>query len=157
MAIAIATLPVALPHEALGGSDWADAYRITIPPRYATARQAAEAGFARFPAWAAALMVARNLIMRPFGLKTDNSQIAARDRAGIFPVVSETPERVVLGMDDKHLDFRCVVNLVSTGETQQITVSTVIRRHNCLGRTYLAVITPFHRLIVRSMMRRIAQ
>jgi hypothetical protein len=28
--------------------------------------------------------------------------------------------------------------------------------HNWLGRTYLAIILPFHRLILRAMMRQIA-
>lgn len=65
-------------------------------------------------------------------------------------MISQTPERVVLGFDDKHLDFRLVVD--STGG--EITGTTLIRTHNLLGRAYLAAVLPFHHLIVRAMLRR---
>ena len=42
-----------------------------------------------------------------------------RDIIGIFPVVSETPERLVAGFNDKHLDFRVVVDIVTSGARQQ--------------------------------------
>jgi hypothetical protein len=34
---------------------------------------------------------------------------------------------------------------------------TVVHCHNWLGRTYLAVISPFHRAIVRATLRRTAR
>jgi hypothetical protein len=39
--------------------------------------------------------------------KQDESSLA-----GAFPVISRAQERVVLGFDDKHLDFRIVVEAV---------------------------------------------
>jgi hypothetical protein len=75
---------------------------------------------------------------------------------GIFPVVSETPERLIAGFNDRHLDFRVVVDVANAGARQIVTATTLVLTHNWLGRTYLAIILPFHRLILRAMMRQIA-
>ena len=72
---------------------------------------------------------------------------------GIFPVVSETPERLVAGFNDYHLDFRVVVDVAPKGGGQEVTTTTLVLTHNWLGRTYLAVITPFHRLIARVLLQ----
>src|SRR5207245_3247814 len=95
------------------------------------------------------------LIVAPLGLKTSGAgEPATGGMIGIFPVVSETPERLVAGFNDNHLDFRVVVDVATVGAGQQVTATTLVRTHNWLGRTYLAVILPFHRLIVSSMLRR---
>ena len=74
---------------------------------------------------------------------------------GMFPVLSETPDRVVAGFNDKHLDFRVVVDVATFPDNQQVTATTLVLTHNLLGRIYLAIIKPFHRLIVPAMMRQI--
>jgi hypothetical protein len=71
-------------------------------------------------------------------------------------VLSETPERLVAGFDDRHLDFRVVVDVTISGAAQQVTATTLVRTHNWLGRSYLAVILPFHRLVVRALLRQVA-
>ena len=71
-------------------------------------------------------------------------------------MLSETPERLVAGFDDHHLDFRVVVDVTTSGQRQQVTTTTLVRTHNWLGRAYLAIILPFHRLIVRTMLRQVA-
>ena len=75
---------------------------------------------------------------------------------GIFPIVSQTPDRLVAGFNDKHLDFRVIVDVATSGATQNVTATTLVLTHNWLGRTYLAVIMPFHRLIVRTLLRQVA-
>ena len=75
---------------------------------------------------------------------------------GMFPVLSETPDRLVAGFDDKHLDFRVVVDVATSGHGQDVTATTLVKTHNLLGRVYLAIILPFHRLIVPVMMRQVA-
>jgi Protein of unknown function (DUF2867) len=39
---------------------------------------------------------------------------------------------------------------------QQVTATTLVKTHNVFGRLYLAIILPFHRLIVPAMLRQIA-
>jgi hypothetical protein len=47
---------------------------------------------------------------------------------------------------------------VAPAETgQQVTTTTLVLTHNLLGRIYLAVIMPFHRLIARVMLRQVAE
>lgn len=152
----IEEIPVALPHPALPAGEWADAYRVVSGRRFASARAASEAAFADFPVWVRGLMALRNLIVTPLGLKTGLKQSAGQ-RIGFFPLLSEKPHQVVVGMNDRHLDFRCVVDISESGEKQEVTIVTIIKRHNWLGRAYLATILPFHRLILRRISARLAR
>ena len=113
---------------------------------------------ARQPRWAEALLTLRNLLVAPFGLKTSGAGHAApRDMIGIFPVVSETPDRLVAGFNDRHLDFRVVVDVTAPGARQAGHRDDAgAKTHNWLGRTYLAIIMPFHRLIVPALLRQVA-
>jgi Protein of unknown function (DUF2867) len=98
----------------------------------------------------------RNLIVAPFGLKTSGAgEARTRGTIGLFPVLSETADRVVAGFDDNHLDFRVIVDVAACDVGQQVTATTLVRTHNWLGRTYLAIIMPFHRLVVRAMLRQV--
>ena len=136
----------------LSGAQFADAYAIATGDRALDARRAAERMFARNPPWIEKLIALRNLLVRPFGLKTSGqNEPSTGGVIGLFPVLSETPNRLVAGFNDHHLDFRVVVD-VAAGE--QVTATTLVKTHNLLGRCYLAIVLPFHRLIVRSMLRR---
>jgi len=136
----------------LAGAQFADAYTVPIDDRTLDARQAAERMFARNPAWLDSLLRLRNILVMPFGLKTSaENEPSNGGMIGLFPVRSETSDRLVVGFDDRHLDFRVVVD-VARGE--QVTATTVVKTHNLLGRVYLAVVLPFHRLIVRNMLQR---
>ena len=139
----------------LVGAQFADAFRVNIDGTDLDARRAAERLLARNPVWIDALLRLRNALVRPFGLKTSGlAEPASGGMIGIFPVISETPERVVAGFDDRHLDFRVVVDVEPSRPGHQVTATTLVRTHNLPGRAYLAVVLPFHRLIVRSLLRR---
>jgi len=141
----------------LPGAQFADAYRIEVDDLTLNARQAAERMMARQPRWAEALTWLRNVLVTPFGLKTSGeSQTAPREMIGIFPIVSQTPDRLVAGFNDKHLDFRVVVDVANSGTLRNVTLTTLVLTHNRLGRTYLAIILPFHRLIAPSLLRQVA-
>jgi hypothetical protein len=145
------------PAPVLAGAQFIDAYRIAIDGTMLDARQAAENMFARRQRWIEALLRLRNLIVAPFGLKSSGEgDRASHGMIGIFPVLSETPERLVAGFNDSHLDFRVVVDVIARAGGQEITATTLVRTHNWLGRTYLAIILPFHRLIVAAMLRQVA-
>jgi hypothetical protein len=145
------------PATLLAGAQFMDAYRLDVDGAALNARQAATRMMARAPRWVDALLVLRNIIVAPFGLKTSGEEPRApRDIIGVFPVVSETPDRLVAGFNDKHLDFRVVVDVATTGQRQSVTATTLVLTHNWLGRTYLAIIMPFHRLVVRAMLQQVA-
>lgn len=141
----------------LAGAQFADAFRIAVDGVQLDARMAAQRMMGRSPRWMEILVSLRNALVAPFGLKASGAgETSAGGLIGIFPVVSETPQRLVAGFDDHHLDFRVVVDVAASGSGQQVTATTLVRTHNRLGRIYLAIILPFHRLVVRSLLRQVA-
>ena len=142
----------------LAGAQFADAFRVTVPDTGLDARSAAERIFSRSPRWVEMLLDLRNRIVAPFGLKTSAAHEAkAAGMVGMFPVLSQTPEQLVAGFNDHHLDFRVVVDVApaDSGRDQEVTATTLVLTHNWLGRAYLTVILPFHRLIAKSMLGQI--
>jgi hypothetical protein len=142
----------------LPGAQFVDAFRLETNGRALDARHAAQRMIARQPRWAEALVTLRNILVTPFGLKTSGaSKTEPREMIGLFPVLSATPDRLVAGFNDKHLDFRIVVDVAASGATtQNVTLTTLVLTHNWLGRTYLAIILPFHRLIAPTLLRQVA-
>ena len=60
-----------------------------------------------------------------------------------------------MGGDDRHLDFRVgVQQRPGVPDGRELVVATVVHCHDGLGRTYLAVIAPFHRTILRANLER---
>lgn len=99
------------------------------------------------PQWVASLMALRNRLAVRLGL--------AEAPLGGFPILHRSADRMVVGMDDWHLDFRiiCLCDGDADGG-QQVIMGTVVRPHNLVGRAYLAVVMPFHRLISSTLMTR---
>jgi hypothetical protein len=148
--------PSAESRALLPGAQFADAYRIEIEGTTLDAGTAALLIMGRSPRWVRMLLGLRNVLVTPFGLKT-SGEPTAKGIIGLFPVVSATREQLVAGFDDQHLDFRIVVEVAPAGNTrQQITSTTLVRTHNLLGRVYLAIVMPFHRVIARAMLRQVA-
>ena len=159
---------VPLPEGGLAGAtfpsvDYADAYAVGLPPGV-DARTFAEAVFASSPRWVAALMALRNTIVRPLGLIATQSALehaaavkGSGARVGIFPVLAEAADEVVLGLDDRHLDFRLSVRVLDNGFERLGVVTTLVRFHGVLGRAYFVPVRPAHRLIVPAMLRAAAR
>ncbi len=140
------------------GADLADAFAIDLP-RGTTQDIEALTRFMldKQALWFRLLNGVRDVAVAGFGLKTSRQLRQAPSTDGtariyIFRVYEITPDEAILGEDDKHLDFRVSVQRRSG----DIVVTTVVHCHNLLGRLYLALITPFHHLVVKSMLRRAA-
>ncbi|MGV8937457.1 MAG: DUF2867 domain-containing protein [Allorhizobium sp.] len=151
-------VPVRLPHPALPLADWADCYRLHVAGHGQTAETMARKMFSKPPGWIKALMAVRNRVVGLFGLKPAGYR-PSHDvgMIGMFPIVSRSPARIVLGFDDRHLDFRIVVDVEDDGVGRQtVSLTTLVSRNIRLGRVYLAIIMPFHRLIVVRTLTRLA-
>jgi hypothetical protein len=163
--------PVSLPPEsaiakAYASMNLADAYSIELPTGASTNPELlARFIFAHQAPWISRLMTLRDALVAGFGLKTArhlsslNSQ-SGEGRLGIFKIYSTSPTEVVLGEDDKHLDFRLSVlcsGQSSPGTKRHLTMSTVVHCHNRLGRLYIFFIAPIHRLVVQSSLRSAAR
>ncbi|MCW5623645.1 MAG: DUF2867 domain-containing protein [Burkholderiales bacterium] len=162
--------PVTLPPEstiarAYESTHLADAYSVDLPAGASTdPEQLARFIFSQQPAWINGLMTVRDSLVAAFGIKTAKhlASLGAEDRTGrvgIFKIYSRSKTEIVLGEDDKHLDFRLSVfcaNRAALPGRSRLVLSTVVHCHNRLGRMYILLIAPFHRLVVQSSLRRAA-
>ncbi len=148
-----------LPHAALPSADWADCYQLPVRGPRLAASDAARMALAHFPGWIQGLMRLRNFAARFAGLKLSTHHWpAGTEMIGIFPVVSRSDSEVVLGFDDRHLDFRIVIDVSDRGDgSQVVSAMTLVNRKILLGRIYIAVITPFHKLVVASMLANVGR
>lgn len=130
----------------LQDNDFTDSFKCKTP---LSPKEAADVGLT-MPKWAQALLALRNALVRPFGLKTE---VSGKETTGIFPIIAQTEQELRLGTDDKHLNFQISV-LKHEGD---VYFSTWVRPHNFGGKLYLACIMPFHKLIVRDCVKRVAK
>ena len=137
--------------DILPGADWQDRYQGEMVTPEPSSLDVSRLLLHHPPAWIRSLMALRNRVVALFGLRT--VEMVAGTSAGGFPVLSSTPQRTVLGFDDRHLDFRIVVDLEERENSQLVSVTTIVRRKNLFGRLYLFVVGPFHRRIVPATMR----
>ncbi len=141
----------------LPGASFTDRFAIVVTGQSLDAATSASRAFGRRPAWIGALMGLRDLLVRPFGLKTRDADLEL-ERKGMFPVLSQSKTRMVLGLDDRHLDFRLLVEVSELGEgRQEVSAATLVRPHNLLGRAYLCAVMPFHKIIVPAMLAQVAK
>jgi Protein of unknown function (DUF2867) len=137
----------------LPAASFADTY-VVHGTKFDAAIDAARGAFGNAPGWISALMQVRNAIVAPFGLVHEPP--APNPKAiGMFPIISDTKNKVVLGLDDKHLDFRVVVELFNAG--QSVSLTTLVKPHHIFGKAYLAIIMPFHRIIAATILAQAAK
>ena len=135
--------------------DFLDAQCAPLPHPVPDAAELTIAILFNMPGWARNLLGLRNRLVAPLGLKTGSGaalrtptrdEITNATYSGLFAVHSATPDEVILGTDDSHLDFR--VSILKSETTDRVAVTTWAHPHNLAGRAYLAAVYPFHRLIV---------
>lgn len=123
-------------------------------------QQLTKQALGQMPSWVKWLMQLRNAIVGIFGLKTgdigaDHTKMPVElkidDKIGVFRVCHISEDEIILGEDDKHLDFRISILKTETGSV----LSTWVRPHNIFGKAYLTIIMPFHRLITQHTAKRL--
>jgi len=124
-------LQPALPSAVLPNTDWADAYEIETNRILPDMKSAALCIVGTMPRWAKRLLWLRNVLVAPFGLKPGNQTIVDADAEHVdfFPVLFEDDDQIVLGLDDRHLDFRILLERQpsTNGGTICLAASTSLR------------------------------
>lgn len=147
-------------------ASFADAYSIELPAGASTDPELlARFIFCQLSPWMTVLMKIRDALVASFGLKTIKrlnslARNGKANRVGFFKIYSIDETEIILGEDDRHLDFRLSVlcsGHSSPEEKSCLTLSTVVHCHNRPGRFYIFLIAPFHRLIVQSILRHAAR
>jgi hypothetical protein len=131
-----------------GTVDYCDSYRI-VKPTGDTPEQIAARLF-KLPKWVKGLMILRNWIVKPFGLKTGAE---SKEAIPLFPVTGQTENEILMEIIDRHLNFR--VSVLLDREQSYIFITTLVHYNNTLGKMYFLFVKPFHKIIVRSTMRRL--
>jgi hypothetical protein len=110
-----------------------------------------------FPGWVRFLFRLRDAIVGWFGVKTMNEHVpSANDSFGLFPVLQRTDNEIIAGADDKHLNFRVVIRLVSTeGQLHRLSLLTLVQFNNIYGKIYFVPVKPFHKIIVPILLKRL--
>jgi hypothetical protein len=139
-------------------ANYQDAYSFNVKNDQIDIRKLYLSIFSTTPKWVDFLMSLRNNIVRYFGLKTETklnekTTFEVGDKIGIFKIYNIIENEIIAGEDDKHLDFR--VSVYKTSNSTVI-VSTLVMYHNLFGRIYFFVIAPFHKLIVKSILKKSA-
>lgn len=162
-------VPVAVPagsqaSKRLPGAYFHDCYQVQAPESDASALEFYLHVVRQTPGWVNRLMALRNRLVGLAGLKNLGHLGALRaekpasdyrvgDRVGIFSLLYLAEDEVLLGDSDKHLD---VVLSVCKAPQGAVSVSTVVHVHNWLGRLYMLPVTPLHKIIVKTMLKRTA-
>ncbi|NRB19030.1 MAG: DUF2867 domain-containing protein [Rhodobacteraceae bacterium] len=131
-------------HSYVQKGDFLDCYKCATALPVDDAAQRAMA----FPSWAKGLLSLRNILVAPLGLTSDFPE---GDKIGPFPIDQRGDSEIILGFDDSHLNFR--ISILTTG--REAYCATWVQCNNRLGRLYLAVIMPFHVLIIRNAVSQI--
>lgn len=109
------------------------------------------------PKWIDRLLKIRNKIVSIFGLKTGlegkklsfEKDIIVNNKIGLFIIYAVTDTEIIAGEVDKHLNF--VVSVLK--QENQVIVSTLVKYNNLFGKIYMTLIMPFHKLVVKSMLK----
>lgn len=147
---------------------YADCYSVPLTRDDVQSWELVAAFFAAAPAWVDYLFKLRNLLVTPLGLKTGEQGLQpvappfhVGQQISVFRILHMDEHEIVLGEDDKHLDFRTSLRLQRDGHNTTLAVSSLVNTKNRLGVLYFALVKPFHRMIVpvvaRGMMRRLSE
>jgi len=136
-----------------------------------TSADIGKAFFSSGPKWVGKLFTLRNKIVSIFGLKTSgdidnrerqlaNFKCEPGEQLGLFKVFAKTENEVILGEDDKHLNFRVSLffeQQTNGSEKKELTITTTVEFNNWFGRFYFMPVRPFHKLIVPTMLKAIIE
>lgn len=119
----------------------------------------------KHPAWVGRLFAIRNSVVKLVGLKTDkgkSQQVEDCIREGRcsdnFCVKEKSENETVVKLSDKHLDAYMSVHLKELEQNEKlVNVITVVDIHNRLGYIYFYIICPFHKLVVKGMLKHIVK
>ncbi len=116
--------------------------------------------------WVDSLFRLRNQLVKPFGLiapsdtrntKPQQKEIKTGGKVAFFDVIERNNEEVLMYINDSHLAAYFSILLSQNGRFKTLYTSTTVEYHNKLGKFYFAIIKPFHKLIMKTMIKNLIQ
>jgi len=153
----------ALARDVIESAYFCDSYSAPLMRRDLAITDIYAAIFAHLPLTMKLLLIVRNAIVRPLGLRAPpagqimHSELKGRyavgEKVGLWSIFFIDENEIVAGANDRHQDFRVSVLRVSAAEGASVVVSTVCTVHNLFGKIYLFFIVPYHRHAVKTLLR----
>jgi hypothetical protein len=145
--MAVPVPSTALLADGLTEVTWSDAYAAALPAggMKCDPQEWADAVFRHPPGWVRVLLGLRQLAVWAF-------EIEAGDHHA-FDTLDRRRDEVLLGIDQRHLNFRASVLL----SRDRVVVSTVVAVHNRRGVAYSSLVRQVHPWVVRSLLARAVQ
>jgi hypothetical protein len=135
--------------------DYSDTFKMVVKNQNISIENIYIDMFSSMPKWINKLMNIRNKLVSIVGLKVDSlepkkvTELKIGEKVGMFTIYAISKNEVIAGEDDKHLDFRVSVLRVD----EDVMVSTFVKYNNLFGKVYMSLILPFHKVIVKAMMK----
>jgi hypothetical protein len=141
-----------------------DSYRTPIRFPNATVVDIFFGIFGHHPSWMNWALRIRNRIAAACGLDVPTkaelldmqpkATYQVGNKIGPWPIFALTPNELVAGRNNKHLDFRLSILKEQHHEAASAVISTVCTVHNLAGKVYLFFIVPIHKWGVKRLIRR---
>ena len=108
----------------------------------------------------------RNEIVSIFGLKTgkienvyenlENLNFKQDQSIGDFFIILKEKNHLIAELKDKHLDFRFSILIRQVDSKTKVSLTTIVKINNIFGKVYFFLITPFHRLIIPNILKKLS-
>lgn len=130
--------------------DYTDSYvKIVSCRKPITAELFFDMAFNRPSCWIEKLSRLRDRLVKPLKLE-------AAGRMSDM-ICKQDAHEIIFGKTDKHLSFHTSLLCGRHSDSrQELRITTVVKYHNALGRIYFFFIRPFHIVIVKSLLRKVA-
>ena len=114
------------------------------------------------PKWVDSLFKLRNILVKPFGLKSGKKSknvhiediIRNGESSEVMSVAQKSPDETVLLLTDKHLSAYLSVYIEDAeAGSKNVYATTLVNFHNKLGYIYFYTIYPFHHIVVKQLLK----
>ena len=143
--------------------DYSDSFSVSLQRQDVESWELVAAFFLSTPKWVDNLFVLRNKLVSAIGLKAAMADLTQLNppykkgqQFGVFRILEMTDNEVVLGENDKHLDFRTSL-FIERGIDDRLVVSTIVKINNYFGKVYFFIVKRVHQIIVPIMVKRMVK
>jgi len=142
-------------------ADYSECYQASTDNKSVTL-ELCLSSFSFQPKWVDFLYKLRNILVKPFGLKTSTDEITninpqKGEKLSFFDVLERSETEILMYANDKHLEGWFSLQYEPDRNKQNVRLTTVVTFHNLMGRIYFYTIKPFHYLIVRDLLSRMCK
>jgi len=157
--------PKSVINESFGKIDYLDTYKVPIYDYQSySIDYITGLFFTSLPAWIRMLLSFRNFMVGFFGLQGGDIKLKEPDKsvyyaidsnAVIFRVHNRNNNEIVMAENDKHLNFRTslLIENVTDKDYGYLYCSTIVQYNNIFGKLYFLPVKPFHKLIIKTMLK----